>query len=89
MAAGCEPSRHLYQVRVNDRDQVLAALNERGIFPGVHYRDNSEYGIYAPYAADVPAAHAASESIISLPMHLNLSDDDVRYICTSLLTIVR
>lgn len=89
MAAGCEPSRHLYQVRVQDRDRVFAALNERGIFPGVHYRDNSEYGIYAPYAADVPEASAASESIISLPLHLSLSDDDVRYICESLLTIVR
>jgi dTDP-4-amino-4,6-dideoxygalactose transaminase len=89
MAPGCEPSRHLYQIRVDNRDDIFTALNERGIFPGVHYRDNSEYRIYAPYVGDTPRARSASDSIISLPLHLNLTDDDVRYIGEALLDIVR
>jgi len=89
MASGCEPSRHLYQVRVDDRDRVITRLNEQGIYPGVHYRDNSEYSIYAPYPADTPRVRAASGSIISLPLHLKLTDDDVRYVAATLLEIVR
>src|SRR5262249_52906842 len=40
MAPETTPSRHLYQVLVDDRDEVMAALNRRDVFPGVHYRDN-------------------------------------------------
>ncbi|MFM9876664.1 MAG: DegT/DnrJ/EryC1/StrS family aminotransferase, partial [Rhodoglobus sp.] len=89
MSPDCEPSRHLYQVRVADRDRVMSALNERGVFPGVHYRDNTEYGVYAAYPADVPNTRAASNSIISLPLHLSLTDDDVRYVSESLIESVR
>ncbi len=88
MAPDCEPSRHLYQVRVDNRDRVMSELNDRNIFAGVHYRDNTEYGIYAAYPADVPRARAASDSIISLPLHLSLTDGDVEYVAESLRDIV-
>lgn len=88
MSPLCEPSRHLFQVRVANRDDVMRQLNERGVYPGVHYRDNSEYGIYAPYRRDLPQTVAACAEIISLPLHLRLSDDDVRYVASSLIDIV-
>jgi dTDP-4-amino-4,6-dideoxygalactose transaminase len=77
MAAGCLPSRHLYQVLVDDRDAVMVGLNERGIYPGVHYRDNTHYRMYAAAAGSCPAARSASERLISLPLHLRLSREDV------------
>lgn len=77
MAPGCTPSRHLYQIRVAERDAVMLALNERGIYAGVHYRDNSAYSLYAPYRRETPRAAAASDSLISLPLHLRLTDEDV------------
>ena len=89
MAPDFEPSRHLYQIRVADRDEVLAKLNERGIYPGVHYRDNSEYSVYEPYRRETPNARAASNSLISLPLHLKLSDDDVRYVAETVIDVVR
>jgi dTDP-4-amino-4,6-dideoxygalactose transaminase len=89
MAPDCLPSRHLYQVLVEDRDRVLSEFNARGIFPGVHYRDNSDYAVYRPYAGATPRAAAASESLISLPLHLSLSDDDIEYVGHTLLDIVR
>jgi dTDP-4-amino-4,6-dideoxygalactose transaminase len=89
MAPGCEPSGHLFQVMVADRDRVVVDLNSRGIFPGVHYRDNSEYAVFAPYRRETPRAHAASETLISLPLHLILTDDDVRYVSETLLDLVR
>jgi dTDP-4-amino-4,6-dideoxygalactose transaminase len=84
MAAGCTPSRHLYQVLVDRRDEVMVALNARAIYPGVHYRDNTLYRMYAGADGTCPRARRASESVISLPLHLRLKDDDVRRVAAAL-----
>lgn len=76
VAPGCESSRHLYQVLVENRDQVMLALHEHQIYPGVHYRDNTLYRMYA-YAKDTcPRSLDASNRLISLPLHLRLSYAD-------------
>jgi dTDP-4-amino-4,6-dideoxygalactose transaminase len=69
----CESSRHLFQVRLTNRDEVMLALNENQIFPGVHYRDNTHYRMYAHGAGSCPRARAASDEILSLPMHMTLT----------------
>lgn len=53
------PSRHLYQVKVAHRDNVIAAMNHDNIFPGVHYRDNTEYPMYAYGSGTCPMARQA------------------------------
>ena len=45
--------------------------------------------MFAAYPAEVPHTRAASNSIISLPLHLGLSDEDVRYVAESLIESVR
>jgi dTDP-4-amino-4,6-dideoxygalactose transaminase len=87
MRAGCEPSRHLYQVLVDRRDEVILALNQRQIFPGVHYRDNTLYAPYAEAQAACPRSFAASQRLISLPMHLRLTHADVQRVCEALIAI--
>jgi dTDP-4-amino-4,6-dideoxygalactose transaminase len=84
MAAGCTPSRHLYQVMVGGRDRVMLALNAAGIFPGVHYRDNTAYRMYAAGAGACPRAARASDRLISLPMHLRLRRADVSRVTAAL-----
>ncbi len=76
-APGCIPSRHLFQVLVDRRDEVMLGLNAREIYPGVHYRDNRLFRMYRRGVEDCPRARRASERVISLPMHLRLSRDDV------------
>jgi dTDP-4-amino-4,6-dideoxygalactose transaminase len=88
VAPGCESSRHLYQVLVDRRDEVMVGLNQRNIFPGVHYQDNSRYRMYADQPP-CPRARRASERVISLPMHLRLERTDVQRICEALRDIVR
>jgi len=88
MAADCEPSRHLFQVRVDKRDQVLMALNEFEIYPGVHYRDNTEYSLYRYAANQCPNASLASSEVLSLPMHMGVTEHDVKFICDKLKLIV-
>ncbi|WP_019582576.1 DegT/DnrJ/EryC1/StrS family aminotransferase [Pseudomonas mandelii] len=73
----CESSTHLVQIRINNREELMLALNEHQIYPGVHYRDNTEYRMYAHGNGTCPAAALASREIISLPVHLGLSKADV------------
>ena len=80
-AKGCESSNHLYVIQVDDRDGLMLHLNESNIFPGVHYRDNLEYGMYSYAKGTCPKASLLSDTIISLPMHMRLTKSDVDYIC--------
>jgi len=88
VAPGCESARHLYQVLVDRRDEVMVALNGRQIFPGVHYQDNARYRMYADQPP-CPRARRASERVISLPMHVRLTQSDVQRVCEALRAIVR
>lgn len=87
MAPHCEPSRHLYQVLVDDRPRVIERLAAEGIQCGVHYRDNTLYPMYA--GADCPRARRAGERVLSLPLHLRMAPDDVGRVGRALLAAVR
>lgn len=89
VAPGCVSSRHLYQVMVDQRDEVMMALNELQIYPGVHYRDNTVYPMYAEAEGTCPRARRASERLISLPLHMRLGYHDVKRIGDALREIVR
>jgi dTDP-4-dehydrorhamnose reductase len=77
IAPDCESATHLFQIRVNNRDELMELLNQSGIFPGVHYRDNTLYRMFAYGDGTCPRARLASDEIISLPLHLRLTDADV------------
>ncbi len=85
---GCEPSRHLYQVLVPNRNEVMLALNRQEIYPGVHYRVNTDYPMYADQRGRCPNAERASESVISLPLHLGLSLQDVTRVARTLTEVL-
>lgn len=89
MNPDCIPSRHLYQIEVSRRDEVMLALNQANIYPGVHYRDNTLYQMYAYAQGSCPRSMKASDSIISLPMHLRLTYQQVEYIASNLQQIVK
>jgi len=85
---GCESSYHLFQVLVENRDEALMQLNQAGIAPGVHYIDNTHYKMYRYAEKSCPYAEYVSEHVLSLPMHMGLTYDDVNYICDELVRIV-
>ncbi|OPD56253.1 DegT/DnrJ/EryC1/StrS family aminotransferase [Bacillus anthracis] len=78
---GCESAYHTYTIKVKNRDELLLALNQADIYPGVHYRDNTHYSMYAFGYGTCPKAHEVTEQILSLPLHLNLMKTDVDYVC--------
>jgi dTDP-4-amino-4,6-dideoxygalactose transaminase len=82
MPPECEPSRHLYQILSDRRDELLVALANAGISAGVHYDDNTSYRMYAYAAGMCPKAARASARLLSLPMSMRLAHDDVTRICS-------
>lgn len=73
-------SRHLYQIKVDNRNKIMEYLNSQGIYPGVHYRDNTNYSLYSDQKGNCPNSYKLSENVISLPLHIRLTEDDVQYV---------
>jgi dTDP-4-amino-4,6-dideoxygalactose transaminase len=88
MSPDCVPSRHLYQIQVAKRDEVMQALNGANIAPGVHYRDNTLYQMYSYAQGTCPNSQKASDSLISLPLHMRLTYDQIKYVSETLIDIV-
>lgn len=75
-----ECSYHLFEIAVPDRDGLLDYLSQKGINCGVHYRDNTEYSMYQYAQGTCPKAHKISQHLITMPLHVWLTDDDISYI---------
>lgn len=79
-----ESTYHLFQILVppEDRNNMMKHLNNVGIFPGVHYLTNQNY---KPFRGGRRAhfASLASERLISLPCHENLTTDQIGRVATT------
>ena len=73
-----ECSYHLYELVVEDREDLLNKMAEKGINCGVHYRDNTEYSVFSYGQGTCPAAHKISQHLITMPLHMWLTDEDVQ-----------
>lgn len=77
-----EPVYRGYLVQVSNRDQVLKQLNEQGIearllyLPPVHLQPAFEFLGYK--LGDFPVTERLSQSMISLPIYPEMSDEQVK-----------
>lgn len=71
---------HLYELMVPDREGLLDYLSQKGINCGVHYRDNTEYSMYLYAKGTCPYAHEISQHLITMPLHMWLTDKEVQSI---------
>ena len=75
---------HLYVIRVKNRDKVRNLLTERKIATGIHYPvalpflKAYEYLCYKK--EDFPVASSITSEILSLPIHGDLTDEEVNYV---------
>ena len=76
VAPECVSSRHLFQVLVPERDKVMQFFYANQIYPGVHYISNTEYPMYSYARGTCPNAEKYSKELMSLPLHLNITEDD-------------
>ena len=85
----CISSRHLYQIRVKNRDKIMELLNSLYISPGVHYKDNTEYDLYKESYGTCPYSHKVSKELITLPIHLNLTNNDCIKVTNTLKKVLK
>ena len=71
---------HIYEIVVPDREALLGELAKNDIYGGVHYRDNTEFSMYRYAQGTCPVAHEVTQHIITMPLHMYLSDGDVEKI---------
>lgn len=89
IAEDCESSTHLFQTRVANRNELILKLNSHGVFPGVHYRDNTEYPMYAYARGSCQNAFMVSGELLSLPLHLRVTSNDVERIARLVLELTK
>jgi dTDP-4-amino-4,6-dideoxygalactose transaminase len=83
-----ECTYHLFPIRVSDRDAVAASLAARGVETGVHYSP----AVHAHPAwrdglvvhGEVPHAEAWAAEELSLPMHPDLTEEEVAQVVEGL-----
>ena len=73
-------SRHTYQVLSESRDDIIEKLAGEGIYCGVHYIENSSYNLFEKYTNYSDKSKYLSGRIISLPLHLGLNGEDLKFI---------
>ena len=90
-------SGHLYITRLlgrtmEERNEVIVKMAERGIACNVHYKPLPMMTAYKAMGFDIkdyPNAYAQFENEVTLPLHTRLSDEDVEYVIQNYADIVR
>jgi dTDP-4-amino-4,6-dideoxygalactose transaminase len=86
---------HQYTVRLSgDREAVQQRLLEAGVGSAIHYpmtinRQPIMERMGVGQDADVPVAEAAAASVLSLPVHPSLTDEDIEHIATVVNRVAR
>jgi len=79
---------HLFVIQVDRRDELADYLQQNHVGVGIHYpipihkqpaflqRDGSSYSL--------PVTESITNRILSLPMHPSLTDEEIRYVCSTI-----
>ncbi len=83
---------HIYVVRIrglSDRKALQARLLEQGIQTGVHYQPNHLLSLYHDAAAaPLPITDRVFPELLTLPLHPDVADEDVEFVCTRLKSLL-
>ncbi len=90
-------SGHLYMTRipgitVEQRNDIIVKMAERGIATNVHYKPLPMMTAYKALGYDIkdfPNAYEQYHNEITLPLHTRLSDEDVEYILDNFIEIIK
>jgi UDP-2-acetamido-2-deoxy-ribo-hexuluronate aminotransferase len=84
VAPGVDHIFHQYTLRVPQRDRLAAFLREKGIPHGIYYpvplHLQKAFAMSGGKKGDFPVTERATEEVISLPMHTELTEEHVKFI---------
>ena len=81
---------HIFVARVlgGRRAELAAYLKEQGIETGFHYQPNHKLSLFAS-PENLPASETVAEELLTLPLHVGMSDADQERIVTAIQTFYR
>ena len=84
---------HLYVIRIENRKKVREFLAEKEIHTGIHYPVPlpflKAYSYLRHKPQDFPVTYSLKDEILSLPIHGNMTDDQVEYVIKQLKVAVK
>jgi dTDP-4-amino-4,6-dideoxygalactose transaminase len=83
------PHIFVIQLLQGNRDQVQKALLEKGIQTGFHYQPNHTLTYYQQEEQLFPVIEKVFPQLLTLPLHPEVTEDQVRYICLQLIEALK
>lgn len=81
-------SFHVFGIKVNDREGLMAHLDGVGVPTQIHYPNAmpfmKAYAYMNATPADYPNAHDLQERELSLPIFPEMTEEQIDYVCTSI-----
>ena len=79
---------HLYVIRDRNRDELMTALDERGIGTLIHYpipvHLQASHRDLGMIDGSLPRTEQAAREILSLPLYIGLSNEEVIHVCSEI-----
>ncbi len=78
-----QPDKYVYQmfgVRTDYKDELIIYLKSKSIATGCHYTPLTMQPLFKPYSSECPVAEKEYERLITLPLHYELTNEEVDYI---------
>ena len=76
-------NKYVYQIfgiRVKEKDKLIIYLKTKGIATGCHYTPLTMQPLFSQYSSDCPIAEEEYFKMITLPLHADLTDEEIEYI---------
>lgn len=94
---GMDSSNHLYLIRVPGiseevRNKLIEKMAESGVSPNVHYKPLPMMTAYQEMSGSIelyPNSFDYYKNLITLPLHTNLSDEDIDYVIENLREVIK
>ena len=75
---------HFFGVRCDNRNDLILHLKSRGIATGVHYVPLVELPYFKQFPADCPVASEIWKTFITLPLHVDLTNEEIQHVIQGL-----
>ena len=78
-----EPEKYVYQmfaIRSDNRDEMMIYLKSKGIATGCHYTPLTSQPLFKTFAKDCEYIESEANKFITLPLHADLTNEEVNYV---------
>ncbi|RYG38488.1 MAG: DegT/DnrJ/EryC1/StrS family aminotransferase [Burkholderiales bacterium] len=87
-AVGMQHAFHLYVLRTERRDEIKRKLESLGIATAIHYATPAHlHSTFAKQTLSLPHTELAAQSVLSLPLYPELSDEQVQSVIDATVSI--